>query len=162
MTILIPGKPEESSIIVQTRLGRDIDNNQLNELSHFELATSNNFEKKYPNAITRTALNTIYNCHGMTFASRRTSIFDSTLINAILEDDGYVEVQINEVLPGDVIIYRSASGDVEHSGVVISIPRDSINNPQIVSKWGKFSEKIHWMNDCPYDSSYVKYFRIKK
>ncbi len=59
-------------------------------------------------------------------------------------------------MPGDVVVY-SNSGDVEHSGIVIG--KDFV--PLILSKWGPAHEVIHRVNDCPYDSQQVTYYRIK-
>jgi hypothetical protein len=64
-------------------------------------------------------------------------------------------------MPGDVIIYFGDDGDAEHSGIVLTSPKDSqLRVPQVLSKWGKFSEFIHWANQSPYNFAFVKYYRI--
>ena len=97
----------------------------------------------------------------MTFASRRTGIFERAVINQILDEDGYVEVSASQVLPGDVIIYFAPDGDTEHSGIVVSAPTIDLGIPQVVSKWGKYSEFVHWANSCPYTFAKARYYRIK-
>ncbi len=59
----------------------------------------------HPNAIHRPIepCNT-YNCHGLTFAARRTWIHEPSELLKILEDDDYEEVT-NGILPGDIAIY---------------------------------------------------------
>jgi hypothetical protein len=97
----------------------------------------------------------------MTFASRRTGIYETSEIQKILKDDQYGEVKPEDVIPGDVIIYFGDDGDAEHSGIVLTSPQSSqLRVPQVLSKWGKFSEFIHWANQSPYNFSLVKYFRI--
>lgn len=98
-----------------------------------------------------------YNCHGLTFASRRTWIWDPAEIKKIVLDDDYENIPPSEVLAGDTVIYYS-EGDAEHSGLVISV--DELG-PKILSKWGAAHEVIHRVRECPYDGSIVSYYRIK-
>ena len=103
----------------------------------------------------------MYNCHGMTFASRRTGIYDDQSLFVILHEDNYIEVEAKQVLPGDVILYISPDGDVEHSGVVVSRSQPPLFIPDVCSKWGKFAEIIHPANDCPYSFTRPKYYRVQ-
>jgi hypothetical protein len=97
----------------------------------------------------------------MTFASRRTGIFETWVINRILDDDGYREVTLDEVLAGDVILYFDDTGDVEHSGIVILPPsQDPLRVPLIYSKWGKYAELVHRANQCPYNFAGARYYRV--
>jgi hypothetical protein len=48
-----------------------------------------------------------YNCHGLTFASRRTRIYD---VQQVLAEDAYEHIPLNEVEPGDVIVYFYGKG----------------------------------------------------
>jgi hypothetical protein len=98
-----------------------------------------------------------YNCHGLTFASRRTWIDEAPEIRKILADDEYVVVSRADVLPGDVVVYY-VNGDPEHSGVVVG--KDDMAGPLILSKWGVCHEVIHWIPDCPYDAGQVVFYRI--
>lgn len=71
-----------------------------------------------------------YNCHGLSFASRRTWIFESQEIAKIIKDDEYEEVQYNDIKPGDTAVYY-VDGDAEHSGIVVSV--DELKVPTILS-----------------------------
>jgi len=101
-----------------------------------------------------------YNCHGLTFASRRTWIqYPSEIAKIILEDD-YRVVADQEVLPGDVVVYYK-DGDAEHSGTVVRVDRImGLPCPMILSKWGGCHEVIHPVGRCPFDSQNVIYYRI--
>jgi len=83
----------------------------------------------------------------------------------IINDDGYTQIKnINDVLPGDVIIYYNEKGEIEHSGIVASQPSDETTKiPWVVSKWGKYSEVYHLAFDCPFQPILdVSYWRITK
>lgn len=157
-----PSAPHETSITVQTRIGHSIPNYQSHEFSPFEQNLFTVYDRKYSRVNFRTAFpNPIYNCHGLTFAARRTCIIDNKSLQTILEDDGYTEIPKERVLPGDVILYYGPEGDIEHSGIVIAMDQQ-YHLPQVVSKWGRFKEAIHWGNDCPYSFQHVRYFRVTK
>jgi hypothetical protein len=103
-----------------------------------------------------------YNCHGMTFASRRTWIDDREAVSKILRDDGYEQVQnVADVLPGDVVVYFDDHGRADHSGIVVEAADPaSLSIPKVVSKWAWAYEVVHWANQCPYEMQDVRYFRI--
>jgi hypothetical protein len=102
-----------------------------------------------------------YNCHGVTFASRRSQITSSAAVRTILSDDGYVKVSDNEVIPGDIILYIAEDGDIEHSGVVLNVQVEQISTAiQVLSKWGSSHEVIHLHRDCPYAPDKYEYYRI--
>ena len=97
----------------------------------------------------------------MTFASRRTGIYERSEIEKILADDGYVEIPLSKTIAGDIIIYFGEDGDAEHSGVVVTSAGESqLGVPRVLSKWGKYAEFVHWANQCPYTLTFAKYFRI--
>lgn len=104
-----------------------------------------------------------YNCHGLTFASRRTAIHEDDDIHSILYEDGYKEVDITEVSPGDVAIYYTNEGTIDHSALVVSKPLPPLNMPVVCSKWGVIGpEVVHMLTNCPdYAVSNIHYFRIK-
>lgn len=150
----------ENEIKLQTRTGADIPNFQSKELSIFEANQAPDLEHEWHPLEKRTAALPFYNCHGMTFASRRTTVGDET-VGLILTEDGYEEIPADKVLPGDTIVYYSIEGDPEHSGIVITRPHSSpLNVPEVISKWGKYSELHHLANMCPYTFAGAKYFRI--
>lgn len=163
MSIIFPGHspPTSKTIKVDTAAGQPIDNEQYFDISAFEISQFPAYERWQDGRITRSGPTAKYNCHGMTFASRRTGIYETSEIQKILYDDQYREVKPEDAMPGDVIIYFGDDGDAEHSGIVLSSPLDSqLRIPQVLSKWGKFSEFIHWANQSPYNFASVKYFRI--
>lgn len=119
------------------------------------------FRQNYPRCIHRPVTpSRQYNCHGMTFAARRTWIEDPTQIHMILKDDDYEKISEESALPGDIVIY-SNKGDIEHSGIVVH--RDELKVLHILSKWGAAHEVIHRPPECPYsDCDTISYYRIKK
>ena len=145
-----------------TTMENPIDNEQVLEISPFEFGLCQQFDEQYGDTIKRRGLpSPIYNCHGLTFASRRTGVFENTVLERILEDDRYEEIESRSVLPGDIILYYGDDGDIEHSGIVLEPPTlENLNVPRVVSKWGKYSEIIHLANNCPYSFANAKYYRI--
>ena len=162
MHIIISGTqdPIERSIRLDTALGNPIQNSQIFEISTFERNQFSSLKKWNQTGTIRTAPTPRYNCHGMTFASRRTGIAEREVIAQILHEDGYIEVPAAQALPGDVILYFAEDGDAEHSGIVATEPDKDLHVPKVISKWGKYAEFIHWANQCPYNFSMARYFRI--
>lgn len=154
----------ERTLALDSAQGEPIDNAQILEISDFEANQFRRIEEKWGNAQEfRSPPTARYNCHGLTFAARRTGIYETETILQILEEDEYDEIKNqNKIMPGDIIIYYSETGDIEHSGIIITPPlTESLGVPKVCSKWGKYAELIHWANQCPYDFSRAKYYRIK-
>lgn len=154
-----------SRIQTQTREKWDIPNSQPTELGFLERASDQQLRQKYQGrgAVFRTGIIPVYNCHGLTFASRRTSLGEASVIRKILMDDRYVRIEdVDKVLPGDIVLYvNSDDGDIEHSGVVLEVPEQLglVKLPRILSKWGKSGEVIHWVSNCPYNGNH-EYYRV--
>lgn len=164
MGIVVSGKPDYKSITIQTRCGNPIENRQVYDFSASELSSMPDYRRDYPGARFRNKPNPIYNCYGMTFACARTTVGPES-VQMILDHDGYTEIQnVDDVLPGDVIIYYNENGELWHSGIVVSKPSDEPTKiPWVVSKWGKYSEAYHQAYDCPYRPiAQVRYWRITK
>ncbi len=103
-----------------------------------------------------------YNCHGMTFAGRRTTIYDADVIKRILKEDEYDIIPQETVQAGDVVIYWAESGDPSHSAIVLAPPDPkSLNVPLVLSKWGLHFEATHRATMCPYDFQRAVYYRVK-
>lgn len=82
---------------------------------------SEDYKRDYPDAKHRpTASTRKYNCHGLTFASRRTWIGKAVEVAKILQDDEYEVIDLRELMPGDIVVYF-LNGDAEHSGVVLEV-----------------------------------------
>ncbi len=155
------------SITLQTRkgVGSEISNNQIDEpLNLWDLHSAEEIKRQYNFAVYRTAPCGYYNCHGMTFASRRTRIFDRDDLARIIEEDNYHKISEDTVLEGDVVIYYR-NGDPQHSGIVVGVPKinDSITPIHIVSKWGHGHEVVHTLRDCPYNQNcdMILFYRIR-
>lgn len=150
-------------LALETAMGNQIPNAQITEISQFELNQYHDLERKY-GAFMKPRGDSVlrYNCHGMTFASRRTGIFEDQVIYQILEEDSYQEIPSNEVLAGDIILYFGENGDVEHSATVISPPNeDMLGIPVVCGKWAKYKEVIHKANQGPYNFSRARYYRVQ-
>lgn len=149
-----------SEIEVSTRRNRKI-SNELNREPTFDgdrLAIAA-YVKDIPQAIHRSEVGPCrtFNCHGLTFASRRTWIERSTEVQKILDDDEYVVVEKSKVKAGDVAIFRSGL-EILHSGIVVEVT--SIKGPRILSKWARLHEVIHYPYEGPYNDLQVTYYRI--
>lgn len=152
-------------IELQTREGWDIPNSQSTDFSMEDERHDANLRQKYSRTGAvefRTGIIPIYNCHGLTFGSRRTQIGEGYVIRRILSDDKYVRIKHQEVLSGDVVIYVGEDGDIEHSAVVLEKPDQQLKIPRVLSKWGTGAEASHWANQCPYSFQSPEYYRIVK
>lgn len=162
MPILLP----YDHLALETRNKHTISNN----LNRGEPGDGRTLETKkyidaYRSATPRTRVPCLkYNCHGLTFAARRTAIENSDEVATILRDDGYEQVTQNQAMPGDIVIWRAAAvggGEIIHSGIVVEVPKDMlVPVPRVVSKWGYAHECIHPVNDTPYSGSTVEYYRV--
>jgi len=155
----------KQALSVQTRLANDIENEFNPTPPHFrDRAVCEKHKADFPNAMPRTESPTYgYNCHGLTFAARRTQVWSSTDIQHILREDGYKEVQLRDALPGDVAIYRSReTAEIEHSAVVIQkATTGDFKGPLVISKWGPCQEFIHFYLECPYTPADVTFHRLR-
>lgn len=91
------------------------------------------------------------NCHGWVFAAARFHLRGQD-VDTVLADNGYAEVAAPR--PGDVIVYRSSNGAIQHSGVVRFADGDQI---LVESKWGAFGRYIHAPADQPYSDRWAYY-----
>jgi len=145
-------------IPLSTRLGLDIPNEQVLDVDPSQEARLRNaLQKKFKQvAIERRPPSGVYNCHGLTFANRRTAIHDASYVPRILNDDGYQKIKLSDVLPGDLVVYYEAN-EPTHSGVVLRViegkPEGVIRSPEIMSKWGAAGEYVHRFNEGPYSDS---------
>jgi hypothetical protein len=159
--VLLP----KDKLALQTRQKRDIENLlDRGSPDAGRVLETQKYIAKYSHCTHRTKAPCLkYNCHGLTFAARRTAIDNPTDVQAILDDDGYQKIPTQDVLPGDIAIYRApatAGAEIEHSGVVVSPPGGLVAQPLILSKWGAANEVIHRAYDSPYVGSIVEYYRV--
>jgi hypothetical protein len=118
------GRYQNSTIELRTRTNAVIENFQVWEHSRMEWDQLGEPLKRFNRAERVSEACPVYNCHGLTFASRRTTV-GQTII-PILEDDGFDQVPEKEARPGDIVIYSSARGEVIHSGFVVGRNRVEI------------------------------------
>lgn len=153
------------SLAMQTRESKDIENFfDKRPATAGEQAHVDGLINDYPNAQPRTKVPSFhYNCHGLTFASRRSEIVPSDVVQKILTEDRYEKVDLPNVLPGDTAIYVGADGEIAHSAIVLSLRRigDKVVDTFVVSKWGGAHETIHASKYCPWSDSLVEYYRIR-
>lgn len=164
MSILLINGQDRRSIVLETSKGTKIDNYQIFEISQFEKNQFARYSKNnYPLAVFRNSPSPVYNCHGMSFASRRTNIDRSNDIRKILEDDQYHKIEKKYTIPGDLVLYISLEdGDIVHSATIVSAEHavNNISRLVVVSKWGKFREVMHDLNNCPYKDFEKEFYRI--
>lgn len=102
--------------------------------------------------IPRADANINANCHGWVFTGGK-HLLRGNGVDQILLDNGYT-VQ-GEPAAGDVIVYRSDSGLVLHTGIVSGILLDG--TCIIESKWGIAGRYLHQAEDQPYGLNYSFY-----
>jgi hypothetical protein len=93
------------------------------------------------------------NCHGWVFTEGRYCVSEA-VVEALLQDNGYR--QVDAPLPGDVIVYRDASGALLHSGRVRRVHENG--EVWIESKWGPGGRYLHLPQDQCYSGD-LQYYR---
>lgn len=154
---IIGEKP--SRIELQTSRRKDVENSQGQRVSVTERREQERLQNKYDRATFRTDFHPEYNCHGLTFASKRTGIHNTDEIRKIIDDDTYEMVDREDCLPGDVVLYFGDDGDIEHSGVVLTVSEERLVMPCVLSKWGNGGEVVHRLPDSPYEPGNVRFYR---
>lgn len=161
MPHMISRQPAPVRLRLETARKRRIPNVQGNLLTVYDREAWEWLRRDYGTRITvRTPLTPTYNCHGLTFASRRTRVLDGDTVEKILRDDGYQPIAHSDVLAGDVAIYFNPdTGLIDHSGVVVHPVPSPPYIPVLVSKWGSGPEVVHPANVGPFDPGAIRYFR---
>lgn len=102
-----------SQLALQTALGFDVPNEQeaIHDQAGFD-EFAREFARKWSVAGCELREPAIlrYNCHGFTFAARRTWIDDPLQIVTILQHDGYTEIPQQQVAAGDIAVYYGVTG----------------------------------------------------
>ena len=164
------GKFCDTTIELRTRANNAIENTQVWQHSKLEWHLLDEHLDRFKNAERVSEACPVYNCHGLTFGSRRTQV--GLPIVSILEDDGFDPIASEkDVRPGDIVIYSDARGEVSHSGFVVWRNKISLAPgadtviPMVWSKWGKGYEMIHAVRECPYldtEGDIFTYYRLKR
>jgi cell wall-associated NlpC family hydrolase len=148
MLIGVGGKNDEQSLALQTRGKRDIPNAVARKRSPEEMRAARSMWLYERPQIEVRSLDSTYNCMGMVFGARRTSI-DIGSLSMILTDDGYRRVAMNQAKVGDVVV--SVRGDSPtHVGILAKIDR-SFEHPTytVLSQWGHDGEYVHRHDHVP-------------
>jgi hypothetical protein len=120
---------------------------------HIVRESSKLVQKSHPTAVPR-SFGSTYNCAGLVLAFRRTFIDDLPGVPVWLAEDGYRLLPVGEPpCAGDVVVYKSATGGIEHLGIILERASDDALGAAaghlIMSKWGFFGEYIHRVMDKP-------------
>jgi len=138
------------SINLETRAGNYINNVQYPERP---VDIWNDVRSMFAHLNTAVLMSetSVYNCMGMVFASRRTSIGIKDWLENILREDKYRKLDgIQDIHLGDIIVYRKGE-EYSHVAVLIEKNMTVTSNEYIVlSQWGKDGEWKHNMNDVPF------------
>ena len=111
------GPADTASIPLATKQGRDIPNVQRLEKTPAQLSEARRMWTGAFPQIQLRSLSATYNCVGLVFASRRAFV-DIDEAPGILADDGYRRVARDEVVIGDLVVYRkqvAGGGDITES-----------------------------------------------
>ena len=143
----------ERRIRLQTHKGSDIANVIEPEPGERERRVYALIRAKHPDWRQRKPACGVYNCFGMVFASRRTSILEPDQIIKILTDDGYGEIDKDHAGIGDLALYWDRQrGECVHAAVILR--RKSIGTTPVLfalSKWNSAcGEDVHRDNDHCY------------
>lgn len=148
-------------IILQTRAGRNLENSQSCEPDAKIRNCYNLFRRNQFAWVNRKPACGVYNCFGLVWASRRTSIYDESEISKILTDDGYRQLAPDEQpQPGDIVLYLRQPGDTLrdtlHAAIVLELEKvGTYVVPRVLSKWSDvFGEDIHVLTAVPENEYY--------
>jgi hypothetical protein len=105
-----------------------------------------------------------FNCHGLVFGARRTTIngvFPQD-VDDLLRRDKFTQIDERSSQVGDVVVYRSMGGQIDHTGFVVQV--DAVGRQPVHwvwSKWGSLGEYRHRVRNCPYAKDcMVEYWRL--
>ena len=142
-------------IILQTRKRQDVGNSQSYEPDEKTRGLYYVFRKPHLSWENRRDACGVYNCAGLVWANRRTSIYEEDEFSKILNDDGYRLLPQEHLQPNDIVIYRRKALNNErntlHVGIILRIDLiGKIPVTWVLSKWSdQYGEDIHKLNDVP-------------
>lgn len=146
-----------------TRLGREISNAQDRDPHPIQVERFQGaFHKQFPWVTERRPPCGQYNCHGLTFANRRTGVYEPKEIRVILDDDGYRPIKLSDVEAGDLVVYLAGS-EITHTAIALElvegVPAGSrLRAVKVLSKWGSAGEYVHMANEGPYREDTMTYW----
>ena len=146
----------ERSIVVHTRCGRPVTNVIELEPGPREKDRYESIQRRFGRQwINRKPPCGVYNCYGMVFASRRTSILEDDQIADILSDDGYRKIPEEEARVGDLVFYKDGKIGLLH---VARVTRRDTTLATVIfalSKWDSTSgeDEHHVRHHCWLDEA---------
>lgn len=143
------GPADPAALKLATRKNNWIHNEPAIERSPIEMRAAVNYATSgRPNVLLRSAASH-YNCMGLVFAARRTTI-DIDRWTLIRGDDEYRRLANGEALTlGDVVVYKRA-GVVTHIGLIGEVrPGESGPIVMVLSQWGFDGEYRHPLSEVP-------------
>lgn len=144
------GSSDNAALRLDTRRKRHIDNEMhLEKPRQGMLDVAAEIESAHPGTQLVSA-SAVYNCFGLAFGSRRTSITDGEQVRKALDDDGFRRLAWDYLLwdVGDIVLYRTDREEISHVAVVLAMtPRlTGEMDVRVISAWGESGEYVHWMN----------------
>lgn len=100
-----------------------------------------------------------YNCHGLVFVARRGVVPPAGQdldIGSLLRRDHFENVE--DPKPGDIAAYVNDSGEIDHTGFVVSITE--FGAVMVWSMWGALGEFVHQHVITPYQDCRIEYWRL--
>jgi hypothetical protein len=165
MPVTIIGFPErQETICMQTSRKHCIPNGQ-NRIVHQQAIDQEERQRAlFGNGEFQGNSTCIYNCHGLTFASKRTGVFADEAIRLILDDE-YVEINRANVIVGDVVLYYypDRPGEYAHSAIVVEksdIIGSGLFGIRVLSKTRFHREIVHYAGQHSYPGTEIKFYRI--
>ena len=157
----------ERKIVLQTRMGNSIKNDQSAEPGEQDIRRFDHIFAEHDWTLRKKPCG-MYNCFGLIWAARRTSIYDLNGVETILEDDGYRKLSAGEKpLFGDIALYLfpPPNAEIWHAGLVCEL-REFINLnispvPWVLSKLNDvYGEVLHKAEDVhsPQEDCHLEYW----
>jgi len=149
-------KPAARSIRVDTHTGNAVENDIALAVDDRGRRLYEAVRQKHPGWKNRRKAAGVYNCFGLAFASRRTSIREDVEVEKIRTDDGYRKLKMHErPAPGDLVVYKTPTGALIHVALVTRlerlIPGAEPTATMALSKWNDhFGEDEHEVHDHPF------------
>jgi hypothetical protein len=147
----------ERRIALETKTGKPIPNLVEVEPGQREIDIFRRYvEKNGAHWQPRKSATGVYNCAGMVWACRRTSILEPSVWEEIIREDGYRWLQDGErPKPGDIAVYVLRDPvELYHVARVAffeTVAASGQSIPWVISKWNSTSgESVHRVHDVPF------------
>jgi hypothetical protein len=151
--------PTITTIKTHTSKDEQIINEQCDTLFFSDLAIADSLEAEFGSKY-QGEYNPFYNCHGLTFACKRTAILPDEEIWKIINSEYKWVKDQKDVIVGDIILYFLGEDEssILHSGIVVDVTQ--FGDIKIYSKVKKGREIVHSFKITPYFKGLIKFYRI--